>query len=603
MITNIRIRNFKTLEDAEFKLGAAPVVLVGPNSCGKTSILQALTMWHYGVSEWCQRHNWRKRPGSDQPRGVGNPLKSFSALVAPEAKMIWRGQKIAESKIKGGRKVPIRIDVAGETTSGEPWDISAEFNHQGHNNIHCFPVVSGSKKREPNADIAKRWASVLPRMAFLQPMSGMSEEEDELRPGSIDDRLGKGKTADVLRNICYQLLHPDGNYGKDAMKRRREHWEKVKDIIAKKFFVRLGDPHPGPRGKILLTYREHGEDYDLSCGGRGFHQTLLLLAYLYSNPDSVVLLDEPDAHLEIVRQRDNFSIYSEAAGEIRSQLIIASHSEVVMNRASADGLVGVIGGKTTRLDINSIGVFRKLLSSVGWEKVMLAKMTGHIVFMEGHSDVEFLAAFAEKLFGDQAAEKFRRANVEQVGNVLNKAQALFQSLKSGVPELRGGALFDKDVDKKMQGEAAKEARRDGLRLHCWKRKEMENYLLLPDVLYRFAEAQDNLEMGESALSLSKHRTRAMREAVKQNPAPIDLQNPKREFWMDRPMSEYIEKILGDYYASVRGDDRLWHSRMYSLVQYMKPEEIPDEVREKILALLAVIDPDFDPENPAPEESE
>lgn len=50
VITHIRIRNFKTLEDTAFDLGSAPTVLIGPNNCGKTSVLQALTMWYIGVS-------------------------------------------------------------------------------------------------------------------------------------------------------------------------------------------------------------------------------------------------------------------------------------------------------------------------------------------------------------------------------------------------------------------------------------------------------------------------------------------------------------------------------------------------------------------------
>ncbi len=37
-----------------------------------------------------------------------------------------------------------------------------------------------------------------------------------------------------------------------------------------------------------------GTRLDLSSAGRGLHQTLLLLAYLYANPQTVMLLDEAD---------------------------------------------------------------------------------------------------------------------------------------------------------------------------------------------------------------------------------------------------------------------------------------------------------------------
>lgn len=53
-----------------------------------------------------------------------------------------------------------------------------------------------------------------------------------------------------------------------------------------------------------MTYRTRaGVQLDLSASGRGQQQTLLLLAHMTANPGSVLLLDEPDAHLEILRQR------------------------------------------------------------------------------------------------------------------------------------------------------------------------------------------------------------------------------------------------------------------------------------------------------------
>ena len=44
-------------------------------------------------------------------------------------------------------------------------------------------------------------------------------------------------------------------------------------------------------------------EFDLSSSGRGFPANAdWLTAYMPLHPDSVILLDEPDAHLEILRQ-------------------------------------------------------------------------------------------------------------------------------------------------------------------------------------------------------------------------------------------------------------------------------------------------------------
>ena len=53
-----------------------------------------------------------------------------------------------------------------------------------------------------------------------------------------------------------------------------------------------------------MSYRDGETELDLVSSGRGLQQTLLLLAHLYTHPKSVLLFDEPDAHLEILRQRE-----------------------------------------------------------------------------------------------------------------------------------------------------------------------------------------------------------------------------------------------------------------------------------------------------------
>ena len=87
-----------------------------------------------------------------------------------------------------------------------------------------------------------------------------------------------------------------------------------------------------------MSYRdEHDVQLDLSSSGRGLQQTLLLLTYLALHPGAVLLLDEPDAHLEILRQREIYVKLRESARETGSQLVIASHSEEVLNQAASSG--------------------------------------------------------------------------------------------------------------------------------------------------------------------------------------------------------------------------------------------------------------------------
>ena len=57
------------------------------------------------------------------------------------------------------------------------------------------------------------------RVAFLPPMSGLSSSEAMLQPGTVNVLLGQGRTAEVLRNLCFQVYMD-----------QREGWN---DIVAR----------------------------------------------------------------------------------------------------------------------------------------------------------------------------------------------------------------------------------------------------------------------------------------------------------------------------------------------------------------------------------
>jgi predicted ATPase len=105
------------------------------------------------------------------------------------------------------------------------------------------------------------------------------------------------------------------------------------------------------RTEITMAYLDPEDTLlDLSSTGRGLQQTLLLLAHLYANPKTVLLLDEPDAHLEVLRQRQTCQLLTEVAARQGSQIIAASHSEIVLNEAANRDIVSCASasGKSPR---------------------------------------------------------------------------------------------------------------------------------------------------------------------------------------------------------------------------------------------------------------
>ena len=299
MLTRLTVRNFKRFGELVVELGN-PVVFIGPNNSGKTSAMQALALWDIGLKRWNEKRAGRKTP--EKRPGVTVNRRDLVAIPVPDANLLWRNLRVRDVRTVDGRPRTsnIRIDIVVEgVTEDRAWTCGLEFDYANEESFYCRPlrVGGGSQERMAVPDAAAKV-----RIAFLPPMSGLAATEARLDAGSVNVRIGEGRTAEVLRNLCY-TIHQE----------REDRWEQLVAWIRRLFGAELLPPRYLPeRGEITMSYREGGTVLDLSSAGRGLQQTLLLLAYLYANPGSLLLLDEPDAHLEILRQRQTYHLLSES---------------------------------------------------------------------------------------------------------------------------------------------------------------------------------------------------------------------------------------------------------------------------------------------------
>ena len=124
-------------------------------------------------------------------------------------------------------------------------------------------------------------------------------------------RIGEGRTAEILRNLCLRVFEQNP-----------DRWESLVERVEKLFGATLGEPrYVEESGEIAMGYCERGTSFDLSASGRGLQQTLLILAYMHANPRAVILLDEPDAHLEVLRQRQIYGLITEVASDSGNQIL------------------------------------------------------------------------------------------------------------------------------------------------------------------------------------------------------------------------------------------------------------------------------------------
>jgi len=560
VLTKLTIRNFKLFDDVELEL-ADRVVLVGPNNAGKTSALQALALWDVGVKRWSEKRGSggvpAKRPGVTINR------RDLITVPVPAANLLWRDLHTQESgRENGSQKIFIRIIVEG-VSGAKNWRCGLEFYYANEESFYCRSLTEEDGSR---LDVPQEAGKV--GIAYLPPMSGLSSAETRLDEGAVNVRLGEGRTAEVLRNLCYQVLQgPQGSV----------KWARLSERVDALFGIQLDEPeYIRERGEIVLSYRTRaGTRLDISSSGRGQQQTLLLLAHMTANPGSVLLLDEPDAHLEILRQRQIYQLLTESAAESGSQIIAASHSEVLLNEAGDRDVVIAFVGKPHRIDDRGAQVL-KALKEIGFEHYYQAEEVGWVLYLEGSADLAILRAFATRL-GHSAARCLERPFVHYAGNQPRKAQDHFYGVREAKEDLAGIAIYDRL--------AVALPPDPNLVQLTWRRREIENYLCQRDALLVFAEAQGSAQAGP--LFGAAWRTRMDESIAEIEQALAVLGEPSPWSGDIKATDGFLDRLFPKFYENLGLPNLMRKTDYHTLAPYVAKDAIDREIAEKLDQILAV----------------
>ncbi|HZG41937.1 MAG TPA: AAA family ATPase, partial [Longimicrobium sp.] len=225
MLTRLRIRNFKRLDDVDLELGQA-VVLIGPNNSGKTTTLQALALWDAGLRLWNAKRGGKASP--EKRPGVTINRRDLISIPVPVSNLLWRDLHVRASEMveekQRTRNILIEIIVEG-VTEGRNWSCGLEFDYANEESFYCRPLRLEAGQRMP---VPPEASTV--RVAYLPPMSGLAATEPKWEPGRVNVLMGEGQTAQVLRNLCYQIFET-GRY-----------WDPLVANVKRLFGVALDPP-------------------------------------------------------------------------------------------------------------------------------------------------------------------------------------------------------------------------------------------------------------------------------------------------------------------------------------------------------------------------
>jgi len=295
---------------------------------------------------------------------------------------------------------------------------------------------------------------------------------------------------------------------------------------------------------------------------------------------AVLMLDEPDAHLEILRQRQIYELLGAAAQENGNQLIIATHSEVLLNAAAPNDRVIAFVGRPHPLDGQRSEV-QNALSEFGFEHYVQAEETGWVLYLEGATDLPILRSFAQRLQHSSALEALERPFIHTVGNQPEKARRHFHSIRVAVPHLQGVALFD-------------HLRSGSLDLNpvaalMWQRNEIENYPCTPATLEAYAAASAQLDPPQPLFQPqeSDRRIELMRASI------AEVESALRTLGQDSPWSagikasnDVLTPVFQAYYNKLGEYNAMPKRNFYRLAAFVPDDELDPEISEKLDAIAA-----------------
>ena len=479
----------------------------------------------------------------------------------------------------------IRIRVEWRCPTGEQNSFGVDLRYHSPQTIYAIPSDGWAKFR----DCEKR--GDLPKIAYVPPFSGLEPTEKWLDISPIRQQVGKGQPGSVLRNLLLWVCPPPprGQDRRISKDKPPADWQELAGIIDRWFSVKIREPKYDSAKDVYITveYRQNSKDYDIIAGGSGFHQILTLLAFLFGYKPTTILLDEPDAHLHVNLQREILDYFKLKSVEMNTQFLIATHAEEFARGVDASQIISLLSQVPKR--IQSTPEVLRAMSEVSNEEIARLITSPYILYVEGESDERILRAWADQCGARATMDKvcFKSMSGGSKENMKTRADEHFAALKQIIPNVTRLMLFDYDDSK-----SAFHPPQDNPSLAEWKRKNIENYLLVPDAWKRAALKQ--IGCGEDDLF-----TQQALQVIDEFFTTQNLTLPPRKTW--RNITANVFTVVDGKRILFENNDALFHqlqncSPSVKLVREqvainMVLEEIHDDVHHFIGKLVALIGTD------------
>ena len=455
MIKSIHMINYRCFEDTKVLLKDI-IILVGKNNAGKSSLVEALRIAALALRK--SQHTTYKQ----LPKEFGVPIRDMGFRLDVEKlkidlrSIVYRyDDKIAKVRVEFDDKVI--LDIYGN----RDYVYAVIYDQNGR----CIK----NKNHALNLSIEK--VSILPQIGLIK------ENEKRLTNETIEKDRETYLSSRHFRNEIYNYRE---DYMNEFVSLAQQTWRGL----------RINTIEYNAEDDLLTLYISDMDFYaEIGMMGSGLQMWLQIMWFIArTKGDTTIILDEPDVYMHPDLQR---KLIRMVKGRY-PQVIVATHSIEIISEVEPENII-TVDKKCKRLryasDLQAVQSIVDEVGAVNNLSLMRIGSARKCIFVEG-KDLKILSKIAEVIYGKdiESLEILPHVSLGGFNNLREAfgAAKLFKEETNGT--IRCMCILDRDYfSEETIAEKYKEAEKSFLELHIWKRKEIENYLLEPRVLFRLSK--------------------------------------------------------------------------------------------------------------------
>jgi len=445
MISKLHLKNFRGFEDHVVPLRPMTII-VGRNNAGKSTIVEALRL-------------------------ISVVVTRFKGEIAsiPRYWQFPKGKK-GSSPYKN---LEINLKSVFFHYGDPPAEIGAEFST---GEVVWVTISNDEIVAQYTRPKGARQSTLPSRVSILPQVGPVAREEELLTSDYVRGAISSALAPLHFRNQLYLL----SEYFDDFKSSTEATWPGLRIVALEK-----NGQVPNPVILSLIVEDNHFAA-ELAWMGHGLQMWLQTLWFLTRAKDhETVILDEPDVYMHADLQRR----LVRHLRNTHKQVIIATHSSEIMAEVNPENILIIDRDRNHSNFASNLPAVQKVLTGFGSiHNLQLSRLwnTRRFLMVEGE-DIALLKPLQNTLF-PESQTPIDTIPFRSIGGWGGWTYAVGSEMfleNAGGEGIVTYCIFDSDYYPIQELTTRyTEAKQRNISLHIWKRKEIENYLLVPNTIQR-----------------------------------------------------------------------------------------------------------------------